>query len=109
MDDKTGLEMPEQADLEQILFSLEWVENGEVQVYGEHWDMEESEDEDFTPEKTPWVAGGRTSGGRCSSCAVIPGWMERRSFPSSGWWNFSTVTRSPQPVGTIGARCSLNG
>lgn len=57
---KTGPEMPEQADLEQILFSLEWVENGEVQVYGERWDVEESEDEDFTPEKTPWAASGRT-------------------------------------------------
>jgi len=60
MDGKTGPEMPEQADLEQILFSLEWVENGEVQVYGKRWDVEEPEDEDFTPEKTPWAASGRT-------------------------------------------------
>lgn len=59
-DDKAGPEMPEQADLEQILFSLEWVENGEVQVYGDRWDMEEPEDEDFAPEKTPWAASGRT-------------------------------------------------
>lgn len=60
MDGKMDPEMPEQADLEQILFSLEWVENGEVQVYGERWDVEEPKDEDFTPEKTPWAASGRT-------------------------------------------------
>ena len=60
IDDKTGSEIPEQADLEQVLFSLEWVKSGEVQVYGEHWDRKESEDEDFTPEETPWAASGRT-------------------------------------------------
>lgn len=60
MDGKTGLEMPEQVELEQVLFSLKWVEDGEVQVYGDRWDVEESEDEDFTPEKTPWAASGRT-------------------------------------------------
>ena len=60
MDGKMDPEMSEQADLEQVLFSLEWVENGEVQVYGERWDVEEPEDEDFTPEKTPWAASGRT-------------------------------------------------
>lgn len=60
MDDKMNPEMPKKADLEQIRFSLERVENGEVQVYGERWDAEEPEDEDFTPEKTPWAASGRT-------------------------------------------------
>ena len=60
MDGKMDPEMSELADLEQILFSLEWVENGEVQVYGERWDVEEPEDEDFTPERTPWAASGRT-------------------------------------------------
>lgn len=60
MDGKIDQEMPEQADLEQFLFSLELVGSGEVQVYGERWDVEEPDDEDFTPEETPWAASGRT-------------------------------------------------